>query len=348
MLTLGAGSVWTAGEELLEGGARNQAERAKADGVDAHMDRRVTGRPARGRRAVPRERAVLPPHLHGGGRAGGGDGLPALARRAAEDAARCGASSACPTASWAAARTSWSWTKASTSWWSTPRACAQVEHRRRRRRHRGRRGQPDPHGGALRPGRAGAGSRAPCGIPGSVGGAAVMNAGAYGFSISDVMKEIVVYDEDGERQQPPEGWRFHYRGSSIPEGSAVASIKVAPPRGRPRGARARRSESFSSSASGASPPAATPAASSRTRRAATAGRIIDEPRPQGHAAGRRGGEPRHANFVVNDAGRPRPGRARPPGPRARARGARGRRGAGARSEGLEAEGHEARGAGLPA
>jgi hypothetical protein len=35
------------------------------------------------------------------------------------------------------------------------------------------------------------------GIPGSVGGAAVMNAGAYGFSISDVMKEIVGLRRDG-------------------------------------------------------------------------------------------------------------------------------------------------------
>ena len=64
------------------------------------------------------------------------------------------------------------------------------------------------------------------GIPGSVGGAAVMNAGAYGFSISDVLTEIAVYDEDGERAAPPEGWRFHYRGSSIPEGSTVASVTV--------------------------------------------------------------------------------------------------------------------------
>src|SRR5512138_3610861 len=33
------------------------------------------------------------------------------------------------------------------------------------------------------------------GIPGSLGGAAVMNAGAYGFSISDVMREITVFDD---------------------------------------------------------------------------------------------------------------------------------------------------------
>src|SRR5262249_59049920 len=73
------------------------------------------------------------------------------------------------------------------------------------------------------------------GIPGSIGGAAVMNAGAYGFSISDLMKEIVVYDEDGERTEPPEGWRFHYRGSTIPEGAAGASPPPQPPPEKPPG-----------------------------------------------------------------------------------------------------------------
>ncbi|PYQ23091.1 MAG: hypothetical protein DMF79_04595 [Acidobacteria bacterium] len=87
------------------------------------------------------------------------------------------------------------------------------------------------------------------GIPGSIGGAAVMNAGAYGFSISDALREIVVYDAAGERTEPPEGWRFHYRGSSIPEGAVVARITVG------------------LSGPGASPPDATRAASSRTRRA---------------------------------------------------------------------------------
>src|SRR5262245_49271520 len=47
-----------------------------------------------------------------------------------------------------------------------------------------------------------AGLQSAVGIPGSVGGAAVMNAGAYGFSISDVMTDIVVYDEAGERMDP--------------------------------------------------------------------------------------------------------------------------------------------------
>ena len=37
-----------------------------------------------------------------------------------------------------------------------------------------------------------------CGIPGSVGGALFMNAGAYGGEVSDVLKEALVLNNDGE------------------------------------------------------------------------------------------------------------------------------------------------------
>ena len=64
------------------------------------------------------------------------------------------------------------------------------------------------------------------GIPGSLGGAAIMNAGAYGFSLSDILEEIVVLDGSGARLVPPGGWTFAYRGSSIPDGAAVACLTV--------------------------------------------------------------------------------------------------------------------------
>lgn len=139
------------------------------------------------------------------------------------------------------------------------------------------------------------------GIPGSVGGAAVMNAGAYGFSISDVLREIVVYDADGERAEPPEGWLFHYRGSSIPDGSAVASVSVALRPGDPvelgRQIRELQLQRVRSQPAGRNagcvfknPPGA------------HAGRIIDALGLKGE---RRGGavvSPRHANFIVNEGG----------------------------------------------
>lgn len=56
------------------------------------------------------------------------------------------------------------------------------------------------------------------GIPGSVGGAVVMNAGAYGGEIKDVLEFIDVMDEDGTiLRLTNEQCRFRYRMSIIQE-----------------------------------------------------------------------------------------------------------------------------------
>jgi UDP-N-acetylmuramate dehydrogenase len=139
------------------------------------------------------------------------------------------------------------------------------------------------------------------GIPGSIGGAAVMNAGAYGFSISDVMKEIVVLDERGERTSPPEGWRFHYRGSSIPEGAAVASITLALRREDPR-VLEEETRALAEKRRTSQPGGRNAGCVFKNPKDASAGRLIDE---VGLKGTRRGGavvSPRHANFVVNDGG----------------------------------------------
>jgi len=139
------------------------------------------------------------------------------------------------------------------------------------------------------------------GIPGSVGGAAVMNAGAYGFSISDVMKEIVVLDDRGVRRQPPEGWSFHYRGSSIPEGSVVTRVILALRRGDPAKIGAETRE-LTQQRVRSQPGGRNAGCVFKNPPAASAGRIIDE---LGLKGTRRGGaviSPRHANFVVNDQG----------------------------------------------
>jgi UDP-N-acetylmuramate dehydrogenase len=139
------------------------------------------------------------------------------------------------------------------------------------------------------------------GIPGSVGGAAVMNAGAYGFSISDVMREIVVYDENGARQQPPEGWRFHYRGSSIPEGSAVASLSVAlQPGDAPTMGEEIRELQLQRVRS--QPPGRNAGCVFKNPPGGHAGRIIDELGLKGTRRGAAVVSEKHANFVVNEGG----------------------------------------------
>jgi len=138
------------------------------------------------------------------------------------------------------------------------------------------------------------------GIPGSVGGAAVMNAGAYGFSISEVLREIVVYDENGERSEPPEGWRFHYRGSSIPEGSAVASITAVLRPGDEQEL-AREIRELQRERVRSQPGGRNAGCVFKNPPGGQAGRIIDG---LGLKGTRRGGavvSERHANFIVNEA-----------------------------------------------
>jgi UDP-N-acetylmuramate dehydrogenase len=157
-------------------------------------------------------------------------------------------------------------------------------------------------GTALKSCRAGwRGLESAVGIPGSVGGAAVMNAGAYGFSISDVLREIVVLDEDGEKTDPPEGWRFRYRGSSIPEGSAVASVSVGLARDDPADLE-RETRALAGRRLASQPGGRTAGCVFKNPPGVPAGRLIDE---IGLKGARRGGavvSPRHANFVVNDGG----------------------------------------------
>jgi len=139
------------------------------------------------------------------------------------------------------------------------------------------------------------------GIPGSIGGAAVMNAGAYGFSISDVLTEIVVYDAEGAPAEPPEGWSFHYRGSSIPEGSAVAKMTVAL---RPDDPHVLEGEirELQHQRTRSQPVGRNAGCVFKNPAGGHAGKLLDE---LGLKGTRRGGalvSPRHANFVVNDQG----------------------------------------------
>ncbi len=56
------------------------------------------------------------------------------------------------------------------------------------------------------------------GIPGSVGGAVVMNAGAYGGEMKDVLDEITVLTQEGEILTVPAGeLELAYRSSVIPD-----------------------------------------------------------------------------------------------------------------------------------
>jgi len=61
-----------------------------------------------------------------------------------------------------------------------------------------------------------------CGIPGSVGGALYMNAGAYGGEIKDVLTSTIVVDKEGNlRSLKAEELDLDYRTSNIPDNGYI-------------------------------------------------------------------------------------------------------------------------------
>ena len=66
------------------------------------------------------------------------------------------------------------------------------------------------------------------GIPGTVGGALVSNAGAYRSSISDYLTEIEVVFEGSRQWVPPSFMEFSYRDSILrrPEPPALALVRL--------------------------------------------------------------------------------------------------------------------------
>ena len=65
------------------------------------------------------------------------------------------------------------------------------------------------------------------GIPGSIGGAVVMNAGAYGGEMAGIVKKATVIDENGELMLlTNDDLDFSYRHSSIRDGMVVASVEI--------------------------------------------------------------------------------------------------------------------------
>lgn len=69
------------------------------------------------------------------------------------------------------------------------------------------------------------------GIPGTVGGAVRMNAGAFGGEVSDVLQRVKFVDEKGDvHVQKATDMKFSYRHSSLPRGAVVLSATfVCPP-----------------------------------------------------------------------------------------------------------------------
>lgn len=143
-----------------------------------------------------------------------------------------------------------------------------------------------------------------CGIPGSVGGACFMNAGAYGGCVADVLKSVRVVSPDGSIDTlGVEELELGYRRSRVAsEGLVVLSATFALEKGDPEKIRAtmddlmRRREEKQ--------PLELPSAGSTFKRPEGhfAGKLIMDAGLMGYQVGGAAVSRKHAGFVVNLGG----------------------------------------------
>lgn len=145
-----------------------------------------------------------------------------------------------------------------------------------------------------------------CGIPGSVGGAVFMNAGAYGREIKDIAVSVR-YLEDGQiKTMDAEGCAFGYRTSIFErrDGIVILGLTVRLCKGDPSAIAAYVDELKKKRTT--SQPLDVPSAGSTFKRPEGyfAGKLIDDSGLRGFKLDESGAQvsPKHCGFVVNNGG----------------------------------------------
>jgi len=141
------------------------------------------------------------------------------------------------------------------------------------------------------------------GIPGSVGGGVVMNAGAHGCSLSQVVHQVRVLTPGGERLWSRDEMRFRYRQSRLQEEPGIllaAELELTP--GDPRECLGRLEEWLRTRSD--TQPLGPPSSGCVFRNPVGdhAGRLIDVLGGKGMRAGGATVSDRHANYILNTGG----------------------------------------------
>ena len=139
------------------------------------------------------------------------------------------------------------------------------------------------------------------GIPGTVGGGVLMNAGAYGGEMRQVVREVTGITPDGETVTlRGEELAFGYRKSALQDsGIVVTGVTFELEAGNPEEIRERMNELNRRRAE--SQPLDVPSAGSTFKRpeGAYAAALIDQCGLKGYAVGGARVSPKHAGFLVN-------------------------------------------------
>lgn len=142
------------------------------------------------------------------------------------------------------------------------------------------------------------GSEMLAGIPGTLGGAMIMNAGAYGGEISDYLLDVTVLRGGEVLTIDRERAGFRYRGSDL-RNDIVLSARFHPPEGEREELRKRRKELLLKR--NAAQPVQHPNAGSifKNPEGSYAAKLIEECGLKGYRCGGAQVAELHANFIIN-------------------------------------------------
>ena len=141
------------------------------------------------------------------------------------------------------------------------------------------------------------------GIPGTMGGAVAMNAGAWGTAIGDLIEQVEVCLPGDCRRFDAEALEFSYRGSVLPAGSAVSRVTLTLTPGAPEVIRASMAE-YRDRRQGSQPIGKRTCGSVFKNPAGGrgAGVLLEGAGCKGILVGQASVSTTHANFIINRGG----------------------------------------------
>ena len=141
------------------------------------------------------------------------------------------------------------------------------------------------------------------GIPGTVGGALFMNAGAYGGELAPAVESVEGLGRDGRAfALPGRELVFGYRHSALPPGFVVTAVRLRLRRDESDQVRNRMDEARTRRTAAQPHGGANAGSIFKNPNGDHAGRLIEIAGLKGTRAGRARISERHANFIVNEGG----------------------------------------------
>jgi len=137
------------------------------------------------------------------------------------------------------------------------------------------------------------------GIPGSIGGAVKGNAGAFGKSISEIVKRVSILDSKARvKKLSREKIKFAYRYSSIPDNSIIFEVELRLRRGEKKTTK-RKIKELLKMRWQKQPKGFSAGSFFKNPKPLSAGRLIEECGLKGLRVGDAVISKKHANFIIN-------------------------------------------------